>query len=33
MVRWIDYRHGYWAIQVLNASEPAQTEFGLDSAL
>lgn len=33
MVRWIDYRCCYWAIQILNASEPAQIEFGLDSAL
>jgi len=33
MVRWIEYRHCYWAIQILNGNEPAQAEFGLDSAL
>lgn len=33
MVRWIDYRCWVLAIQVLDGSEPAQAEFGLDSAL
>lgn len=33
MVRWIDYRRWVLAIQVLDGSEPAQAEFGLDSAL
>lgn len=33
MVRWIDHRHYYWAIQILNGSEPAQAIFGFDSAL
>lgn len=33
MVRWIDYRRCYWATQILNGNEPAQAEFGLDSAL
>lgn len=33
MVRWIDYRRCYLAKEILNSNEPAQAEFGLESAL